>query len=72
MAQDEQFDILRGLATPAGHDECKQYPEGRIQSTEQHLDDHAGPGKRRDEVLEPTGNTCQRWCLIDLSDGNGE
>ncbi len=41
-----KFDVLGRFATPASHDESEQHPEGGIQSTEQHPNDHAEPSKR--------------------------
>jgi 3-oxoacyl-[acyl-carrier-protein] synthase III len=42
VTQHQQFDILRRLTTTTSHDESQQHSKGRIQSTEEHLDDHAG------------------------------
>ena len=54
VAKNEKFDVLRRLATPAGHDESEQHPEGRIQSTEQHQMILPDPKKHgRAEAFEP-------------------
>ncbi len=62
MPQHQQLDVLRRLATAAGHDESKQHPEGRIHSAEQHPNDHAEPSKHtRPRFLSPTGEPDGPW-----------
>jgi len=67
MTKEEQFDVLRGLATSPGHDESQQHPEGRIQSAEQHPNDHAEPSKHTGpRFLSPTGSESHGRCpLVD-------
>jgi hypothetical protein len=72
MPQHQQFDVLRRLATAAGHDESKQHPEGRIQSAEQHSNDHAEPSKHTTpRFLNPTGHTTKIIGGFGVRDGCG-
>ena len=52
--EEREVRVLRRLATPTGHDESEQHPEGRIQSTEQHHMILPDPKKHgRAEASEP-------------------
>ena len=54
MPQHQQLDIRHSRATTAGHHKREQHPEHRVQSREQHRNDHAEPSRYGGaEVIEP-------------------